>query len=121
MIYKAFREAAERADVSKPVTLTNFRKSSAAFLASRNLNQAHIEDHHGWVRGSDAAARYIAVFGEDTERELARLHGKDVSDEEPDSIAPIDCPTCGRTNDRDASYCDQCGQTLDSGPRRRRL
>ena len=113
MVSKVFDKAADRADVSKPVTLTNFRKSSAAFLASRNLNQAHIEDHHGWVRGSKAAARYISVFGEDSDRELARLHGKDVSDEEPEPIAPIECHTCGRENDRDASFCNQCGQVLD--------
>lgn len=113
MIYKTFDKYAERAGVTRPVTLTNFRKSSAAFLASRNLNQAHIEDHHGWVRGSDAAARYIAVFGEDSDRELARLHGKDVSDEEPEDIRPIECPTCGRANNHDASLCDQCGQALD--------
>jgi integrase len=113
MVSKVFDEAADRAGVNKPVTLTNFRKSSAAFLASRNLNQAHIEDHHGWVRGSKAAARYISVFGKDSDRELARLHGRDVSDEEPDSIAPIECHTCGRQNDRDASFCMQCGQVLD--------
>jgi integrase len=113
MIYNVFEDAAEDAGVTRPVTLTNFRKSSAAFLASRNLNQAHIEDHHGWVRGSDAAARYISVFGEDSEREFARLHGKDVSADEPDPIAPIDCPTCGRENDREASFCDRCGQVLD--------
>lgn len=112
MVSKVLNEAANRADVSKPVTPTNFRKSSAAFLASRNLNQAHIEDHHGWVRGSKAAARYISVFGEDSDREIARLHGVDVSDEEPDKIAPIECHTCGRKNARDASFCMQCGQVL---------
>ncbi|TQQ81823.1 tyrosine-type recombinase/integrase [Halonotius roseus] len=112
MVSKILNEAADRADVSKPVTLTNFRKSSAAFLASRNLNQAHIEDHHGWVRGSSAAARYISVFGEDSDRELARLHGIDVSEDEPEDISPIECPTCGRENERDASFCMQCGQVL---------
>ena len=95
-VSKVFDNAAERAGVSNPVTLTGFRKSSAAFLASRNLNQAHIENHHGWVRGSKVAARYISVFGDDTDRELARLHGLDVSDDEPDPIAPLTCPRCDR-------------------------
>jgi len=72
----------------------------------------YIEDRQGWVRGSKAAARYIAVFGEDTDREFARLHGVDVSDEEPERIAPIECHTCGRENARDASFCMQCGQAL---------
>jgi len=63
--------------------------------------------------GSKAAARYISVFGKDSDRELARLHGKDVSNEEPEPIAPIECHTCGRENDRDASFCMQCGQVLN--------
>ena len=111
MVGKALREAADRADVTRPVTLTNFRKSSAAFLASRNLNQAHIEDHHGWVRGSRAAARYIAVFGGDTDRELAKVHGIDLgADAEPDRIAPIPCPRCGTKVPRHEGVCGSCGQ-----------
>lgn len=113
MVGKVFREAARRAGVSKPITLTNFRKSSAAFLASRNLNQAHIEDHHGWVRGSRAAARYIAVFGEDTDRELAKVHGIEIGDEDKaDPIAPIACPRCGRDVPRHEPVCGGCGQAM---------
>ncbi|WP_137288799.1 site-specific integrase [Natronorubrum halophilum] len=113
MVSKVFDEVAERTGVNKPVTLTNFRKSSAAFLASRNLNQAHIEEHHGWVRGSKVAARYISVFSEDSDRELARLHGVDVSDEEPDPIAPISCTRCGRDTPRSEPLCVWCGQAMD--------
>jgi len=47
MVGKVFRQATDRADIDKPVTLTNFRKSSTAYLASQNLNQAHIEERHG--------------------------------------------------------------------------
>lgn len=110
MVSKVFKEAAARADISKPVTLTNFRKSSTAFLASWNLNQAHIEDHPGWVRGSKAAARYISVFGEDSDRELAWLHGVDVSDEEPEKIALVKCPRCGRDTPRDEEFCVWCNR-----------
>ena len=116
MIYDVFQNAAEEAGITRPITLTNFRKSSAAHLASRNTNQAVIEDHHGWVRGSDAAARYIAVFGGDRDREIARAHGVDIPEEdEPEDMSPIECHTCERLNDRDASFCDQCGQALDAG------
>ncbi|ELY56494.1 integrase family protein [Natronococcus amylolyticus DSM 10524] len=113
MVSKILDEAADRVDVTKPVTLTNFRKSSAAFLASRNLNQAHIEEHHGWVRGSKVAARYISVFAEESDRELARLHGIDVSDDEPDSIAPLECTRCGRETPRSEPLCVWCGQAMD--------
>jgi hypothetical protein len=113
MFYDALQRVADRAGVDRPVTPTNFRKSSAAFLARRNLNQTHINEHHGWVPTSDAAARYIRVFAEDTDRELARLHGVDVRDEEPADISPVECPRCSVENGREATFCSGCGQTLD--------
>lgn len=113
MIGKAFSEAADRAGVSRPVTLTNFRKSSAAFLASRGINQPTLEDHHGWVRGSRAAARYIAVFDEDRDREVARAHGVEIPEaDEPDPTAPIPCPRCSADVPRHEPVCDGCGQAM---------
>ncbi|ELZ93960.1 integrase family protein [Haloferax mucosum ATCC BAA-1512] len=41
------KDAARRAGVSRPVTPTNFRKSSASYLASQGVSQAHLEQHHG--------------------------------------------------------------------------
>jgi hypothetical protein len=114
MFYKALNSAADRAGVTKPVTPTNFRKSSAAYLARRNVNQAHIEDHHGWVRGSDAAARYIQVFGEDTDREIARAHGVDVeAADEPTTPRSQPCPRCSATVEPHRSFCGECNQALD--------
>lgn len=108
-------DPAERAGVEKPVTITNFRKSSAAHLASKGMNQAHLEDHHGWVRGSDAAARYISVFAEDADRELARIYGREVEEPEDDEIAPLACPRCGKETPREKSLCVWCGQALEPG------
>ncbi|MFB6085558.1 MAG: tyrosine-type recombinase/integrase [Halodesulfurarchaeum sp.] len=115
MISKMFKEPAKRAGVTKPVTLTNFRKSSASYLASRGMSQAHIEEHHGWVRGSDVAARYVTVFAEDASRELAKIHGADVEEEEPEPLAPIECPRCGERTPRDRPLCVWCGQALEPG------
>ena len=104
---------AKRADVLRPVTPTNFRKSSASYLASRGMSQAHIEDHHGWVRGSRVAARYVAIFAEDADRELAKIHGLDVKEDTPDPIGPKTCPRCDRETPRDEPLCVWCGQALD--------
>jgi len=112
---KILDEAAERAGVSKPTTFRNFRKSSAAYLASRGMNQAHIEQHHGWRHGSTVASRYIRVFSEDADKQLAAIHGADVETDDPDPIAPVDCPRCGRENPRDESACVFCGQALEPG------
>jgi len=115
MFKKILEKAADRADVDRPVNLTNFRKSSASHLASQGMSQAHIEEHHGWTRGSDVAARYISVFADDAERELARIHGRDVEEDEPDPIAPIECPRCGRDTPRDEEFCVWCEQAIDRG------
>jgi integrase len=114
MFYKTLDTLADRAGVDKPVTPTNFRKSSAAYLARRNVNQAHIEDHHGWVRGSDAAARYIQVFGEDTDREIARAHGVEVNAaDEPTTPEARMCPRCSATVEPHRSFCAECNQAVD--------
>lgn len=113
MMAKVFREAGERAGIDKPLTITNFRKSSASYLASRGMPQAHLEEHHGWVRGSKAASRYIAVFADAADNELARIHGQDVSSEEPDPIGPVECPRCGEQTPRSEDNCVWCNQSLD--------
>lgn len=112
MLTKMFKKPAERAAVEKPVTLTNFRKSSASYHASKGLNQAHLEKRYGWVTGSDAASRYIKVFAKEADHELAKLHGLDVEEDETDSIGPIKCPRCGYQEKREAHFCSRCGQAM---------
>ncbi len=111
-IRDALKDVSDRADVTKPVTPTNFRKSSASYLASQGVSQAHLEEHHGWVRGSDIAARYIAVFDDANEREIARAHGLDVEADEPDDIGPIICPRCEQKTPREKDACVWCDQAL---------
>ena len=106
------KAVADRAGVDKPVTPTNFRKSSASYLASQGVSQAHLEDHHGWTRGSEIAARYIAIFDDANEREIAKAHGLDVEEDEPDAIGPVVCPRCEQKTPRDEDRCVWCGQVL---------
>ncbi|MDZ7701786.1 MAG: tyrosine-type recombinase/integrase [Halobacteriales archaeon] len=116
---KMLKRVAERAGVTKPATPTAFRKSSAAHLASKGLNQAHLEDHHGWVRGSTVASRYVSVFADEADRELARVYGAPVETEESDEIAPLDCPRCGKETPREKPLCVWCGQALEPGAAQR--
>lgn len=116
MKLKMMKKPARKAGVTHvEVTFRRMRKSSASYIASQNVNQAHLEDHHGWKRGSDVAARYIAVFGEANDREIARAHGVDVEEEEHEPIAPLTCPRCQRETPREESFCVWCGQATDHG------
>lgn len=106
------KDRARDAGVTKSVTPSNFRKSSASHLASQGVSQAHLEDHHGWTRGSDIASRYIAVFDDSNEREIARAHGVEVESDESEDLAPVTCPRCDRETPHDEEACVWCGQAL---------
>lgn len=110
-----FKDTAARADVSKPVTPTNFRKSNMRWLVELGMEQPRIEDRQGRARGSEATARYMARFGsENNERAYARLHGRDVDAEaRAEPMAPIECPRCDRETPADRDFCMHCDFALD--------
>lgn len=109
----SFKRAAKRADVTKPVTPVNFRKSNATWLARQGMPQAHIEDRQGRKRGSEATAHYVARFGGEAESEYARMNGIDVDEDEPEPIGPVTCPRCGNDTPRHEPACVHCHQALD--------
>ncbi|MFA9516863.1 tyrosine-type recombinase/integrase [Halopenitus sp. H-Gu1] len=117
MLRAPVKRAVDNGDLRKPskMVFTRMRKSSASYLARKNVSQNHIEKHHGWVKNSDEARRYIDVFREDTAREVARAHGVDVSEDEIEAIGPVQCPRCQRDTPRGEAQCMWCGQAL--GPK----
>lgn len=116
MKLKILKKHARKAGITHTeVTFTRMRKSSASYLASEGVNQAHLEDHHGWDRGSDVASRYVAVFGDANDREIARAHGVDVEKDESDPISPEKCPRCRQKTPRDEPLCVWCGQAMEHG------
>lgn len=58
MKIKILKRAAKNANMTPPceATFTRMRKSSASYLAAQNVSQVHLENHHGWKRGSDVAS-----------------------------------------------------------------
>lgn len=112
-LWKCIKRAGERAGLQKPVNFTNFRKSSASYLASQGMSQSHLEEHHGWKRGSDVAGRYVAVFGDAAENELAQIHGIDISEDTSEPVGPVDCTRCNQQTPRERDFCIHCNQALD--------
>lgn len=114
ILRKPVERAVENGDLKKPSKMgfTRMRKSSASYLARKNVSQKHLERHHGWVENSDEARRYINVFSEDTAREVARAHGVDVGEDEMAPIGPVECPRCQNETPRDKPQCMWCGQAL---------
>jgi len=109
-----FKNAADRVDIQKDVTPTNFRKSNTRWLVNRGLSQPEIEDRQGRKRGSEHTARYMAHFGEESlEKRYARAHGEEIESDEPEDLAPISCPRCDEETPRELDFCMHCSQTLD--------
>jgi integrase len=73
-----FREAMERVDVDRPHECRYYRKSMQAFLASRNVNEAHINIRAGRNPTSDEAKRYTTVFGDEHVSQVASAYGVEV-------------------------------------------
>jgi integrase len=108
-----FKEPASRAGIDKPVTPTAFRKSNLAWLARQGMNARYMEKRQGRKPGSDAVARYVAIFDEDVGDEYARLMGLEVAaDEEGDELAPLLCPRCDKETPRDENRCVWCGHAV---------
>ena len=109
-----FADAADRADVSKEDTPTNFRKSNTRWLVIQGYDQASIEDRQGRVRGSEHTRRYMARFGEESlERSYAKLHGLEVEeDDDAGDVSPLECPRCRRDTPRDRDRCMWCDFAL---------
>ena len=110
---QCFRESADRADIDKPVTPTNFRKSNAYWLSQREKSQAFIEDRQGRARGSPVITRYIAKFsGETQQKQYAAMHGLEVEEESTKEVAPVICPRCSEPTPREKDFCIHCNQSL---------
>lgn len=105
-----FQDGADRVDVSKENTPTNFRKSNTRWLVIQGYDQASIEDRQGRVRGSEHTRRYMARFGEESlERSYAKLHGLEVEeDDDAGDMSPLECPRCRRETPRDRDRCMWC-------------
>jgi len=112
MFNDIFKTAGRRAEIDKPVTPTNFRKSNATWLARKKMPQAFIEDRQGRVRGSKATAHYVAKFGGESDTQYAQLHGLETEDEVDGPTGPVECPRCRRDTPREEPTCMWCNQAL---------
>jgi len=71
---RIFREAMDRVDVNRPHQCRYYRKSMQAFLASKNVNEAHINIRAGRGPTSDKAKRYTSVFGDEHVSQVAEAY-----------------------------------------------
>lgn len=109
-----FKKAGRRAEIKKPVTPTNFRKSNTCWLAEQGANESFINDRQGRTPTSDHARRYIAEFGPESENnQYAQMQGKEVETEKTTDRMPLTCPRCDKETPRDEPFCVWCHQAME--------
>jgi len=111
-VRKMLNEVGKRANLDKPNHPSHFRDSRATYLASR-FTEAQMCQWFGWVQGSDVPAKYVHMSGRDIDPDYARLHGiEEEEDHKVSKLIPDECPRCGETVPKEASFCSNCGQAL---------
>ena len=106
------RKLAKKAGIKKRVYPHLFRHSRATHLAN-HLTEAQMNQHFGWVQGSDMPATYVHMSGRDVDDALLKAHGlKKQEGSKQDLISPKKCQRCGEMNSPTGKFCVRCGTPL---------
>jgi len=116
-MFGMLRRIAKKANVNKKVNPHNFRHSRASYLAN-HLTEAQMNEHFGWVQGSDMPLIYVHLSGRDVDNALLRIYGIDNNNEKKESVfKPRECSRCKQINQATNKFCSRCGLPLDEESR----
>lgn len=102
--------AAKRAGIKKKVHAHLFRHSRATCYA-KNLNEAQLERHFGWVHGSRMTDVYVHLSVKEVDEAILRANGIEIQDDKKPQT--IQCPRCMTLNTSNNRFCYRCGAVLD--------
>ncbi|WP_406660872.1 tyrosine-type recombinase/integrase [Methanolobus sp. ZRKC3] len=113
--YHAFRytivKLAKKAGIQKRVHNHLFRHSRSTELA-QHLTQAQMEEHLGWVHGSNMPSVYIHMSGKQVDNALLKMYGLTKEEDTEPALTPIKCPRCKTMNGPTSKYCSSCRMAL---------
>lgn len=102
---------AKRAGIGKKIYPHLFRHSRATHLA-KHLTEQELKVYLGWTPGSNMAATYVHLSGEDIDPSILRMHGIVVEGTYTNSLKVGQCPRCHEINPTKFLYCGKCGLPL---------
>jgi hypothetical protein len=71
-----------------------------------------MEDHLGWVHGSNMPSVYIHMSGKQVDDALLKMYGIRKEEDCQPQLTPIKCPRCKQMNGPTARYCSSCRMAL---------
>ncbi|MFZ2499525.1 tyrosine-type recombinase/integrase [Methanosarcina sp.] len=116
MQYHAIRriveKTAEKAGIEKRIHPHLFRHSRSTELA-QYLTEAQMEEHLGWVQGSNMPRTYIHLSGKQIDDAILGMYGKKKKEEMLPELTSRTCPRCEKDNGPTSKFCARCGLPLD--------
>jgi len=85
------------------------RRHSSLTEKARKLKTSTMEQHAGWVPGSNMQKRYVHYFGNESSIDILEAYGIKTSDSIPiNTLNPKICPNCNEGNTQDTKFCSKC-------------
>jgi integrase/recombinase XerD len=98
--------------LTKPF-LPYLRRHSSLSEKARKLKSSTLEQHAGWVPGSNMQKRYVHYFGNESSIDILEAYGIKTNDSIPiNTLNPKICPNCSEGNTQDAKWCSKCKMTI---------
>jgi integrase len=112
-IVSMLKNTALRAGIKKKVNPQNWRRTRATHLAP-HLKEMLLDQHFGWVLGSDMPRTYIHLSGREIDDSLLELNGMKKKEEvNQEVLKPKVCEICKYINEATSSFCSKCARPLD--------
>jgi len=104
---------AKNAGIKKKIYPHLFRHSRATELAN-HLTEAQMNQHFGWVQGSDMPSTYVHLSGRDVDSALLKICGlKKEEKQRIEELSPKKCHRCEKMNPPTGKFCLKCGAPLN--------
>jgi hypothetical protein len=85
------------------------RRHSSLTEKARKLKTSTMEQHAGWVPGSNMQKRYTHWFDDESSIDILEAYGIKTTDNVPiNTLNPKICPNCNEGNTQDAKFCSKC-------------
>jgi integrase len=114
--YAAFRKivktVAAKAEIKKRVYNHLFRHSRSTELA-QHLTESQLEEHFGWIPGSDMPRTYVHLSGKQIDDALLRVYGIKKADSMIPELTSKECPRCEKINGPTSKFCSRCGMAMN--------
>jgi integrase/recombinase XerD len=108
---KLIKTLAEKAGIKKRVYNHLFRHSRSTELA-QHLTESQLEEHLGWVPGSDMPRVYVHLSGKQIDDALLKIYGVKKAESMVPELISKECSRCEKINGPTSKFCSRCGMAL---------